>query len=88
MGKSHKCPDGGIRWRWLHGGYTVQNPVLVATQWLHRHKRKRVCYFIYSGKPLLVLVGTERLELSTYGLRVRKLMLYRIFLHNVSFVSD
>ena len=58
-------------WRWLHGGYTVQNPVLVATWWLHEAQSERVCYFIYSGKPLLVLVGTERFELSTYGLRVR-----------------
>ena len=26
------------------GGYTVQNPVLVATQWLHEPKREKVCY--------------------------------------------
>jgi hypothetical protein len=51
-------------------GYTVQNPVLVATWWLHEHKRERVCYCFNSGKPLLLLVGTERFELSTYGLRV------------------
>ena len=50
--------------------YAVQNPVLIATWWLHEHQKEMVCYYFDSYKPLLVLVGTERFELSTYGLRV------------------
>ena len=37
-------PACWLCWCWLHSGYTVQNPVLLATQWLHRHKRERVHY--------------------------------------------
>jgi hypothetical protein len=36
-------------WRWLHGGYTVQNTVLVATQWLHAPQKEKACYFYVAG---------------------------------------
>jgi hypothetical protein len=48
----------------------VQNQVLMATQWLHGHNRKRVCYYFHSGKPLSNLAPRPGLEPGTYGLTV------------------
>jgi hypothetical protein len=47
---------------------------LLATLWLRRNKSKKACYELTSRLSMChkaYLVGTERFELSTYGLRVR-----------------
>ena len=71
--KATVIPQGGHVKRngYERTGYTVQTPVLVATQWLHATTKEKARYRFDSGLSLSVLVGTERFELSTYGLRVR-----------------
>jgi hypothetical protein len=61
---------GGIHWRWLHGGYTVQNPVLVATQWLHEAPIEKAHYRFDSGLSLLYLVAWGGIEPPTQGFSI------------------
>ena len=53
---------------WLHAGYMVQNPVLLATWWLHDSEKEKLRYQFGSRVSLYSLVGRDRLELSTKGL--------------------
>ena len=53
---------------WLHGGYTVQNHVLMATWWLHEPKIEKVHYFLNSRLSKPSLVGRHGLEPWTKGL--------------------
>ena len=64
---------------WLHAGYTVQNPVPLATWWLHEPTKKKPHYQIDSGvfnarKGLTGGLGRNR----TADTRIFNPLLYRL----------
>ena len=64
-----EAPARGAFFCWLVlRGYTVQNPVPLATWWLHDAKNKKPRYRIDSRVSFVYLVGREGLEPATKGL--------------------
>ena len=55
---------------WLHGGYTVQNPVPLATWWLHEKKKKKPRYLLNSRVSFVYLGWLMGLEPTTTGITI------------------
>ena len=60
-----------VVWRWgPHAGYTVPNPVPVATWWLHKTEMKKTCYIFSSRLSIFHMGWLMGLEPTTTGITI------------------